>query len=104
LMGLMRAYSFHAAQGRLYLPLDILQKYGLTRENALANDARLQHVFSDLSTHIQRYLAQVELLQKGMKAGADAVFLPLALTRAYLKSPFDKDFSVMRKVWILWRS
>ena len=85
LAGLLRALPFHAARGKLYLPLDMVQAEGLSREDIFAgrgSDA-LRRVVGKIADRAREHL---DAARGATKPGrALAALLPAATVPAYLK-------------------
>ena len=85
--GLLRALPWHAARGQLYVPADLLQKHGVTREEIVSGavtpalcDALAE--MRALARH--HYDAAVKGVTQ-IEEGARAALMPLAVVPLYLK-------------------
>lgn len=101
LAGLMRAFPWHVAQGRLLVPpIETLARHGLTRERVVSGEGGLplRAALQDM-----RALAR-DHLRRGRAALADAprairpAFLPLALVPALLAAMERRDYDPYRTI------
>jgi phytoene synthase len=110
----LRLFRRHATRRQLYLPLDILQRYGAKPEEIFAGQAtpELRAALAEMRLHIRGHLTAAHDLLAAAPAAALAAFLPLALVRPLLKrmerrsyDPFgENDLAQWRRQWILWRA
>ncbi|WP_408647739.1 phytoene/squalene synthase family protein [Xanthobacter dioxanivorans] len=114
--GLLRAFPIHAARGQCYLPLDLLARHGIGRDDAVSGTVtpQLQAALADWRAQAARHLAAAR--DAAVKLGpADAVaapYLPLALVAgdlkalARVKDPFRQvgGLSPFRRQFALWRA
>ncbi len=109
--GLLRAFPLHAARGQLYVPLEILERYGAKPEDILAGrptgeiSAALAEMRRLAETHFDAYH------QASIPSAVATAFLPAALVPLYLKTlarsrdPFRvADVPQWRRQWALWRA
>jgi 15-cis-phytoene synthase len=109
--GLLRAFPLHAARGQLYVPLEILQRYGAKPEDILAGrpTAEISAALAEMrrlgETHLDAYR------QAAIPFAVAPAFLPVALVPLYLKAlarshdPFKvADPPQWRRQWALWRA
>jgi phytoene synthase len=112
--GLLRAFPWHARQGQLYLPLDLLAKHGVVREDVVSGRGGpgLVGAMADLRALARRHLAQARPLIASAPAAARPAFRPLALVEPYLRQmerrdydPFNTpvDLPQWRRIYALWR-
>ncbi len=112
--GLLRAFPWHARQGQVYIPADILAHHGVVRDDIVAGRGGpgLQAALADLRAVARRHLEQVRTLRGTIPSAAEPAFRPLALVEPYLKAmerrgydPFytEIDLPQWRKIWALWR-
>jgi len=115
LTGLLRALPWHARSGQVYLPADLLARYGVTREDIVTGRGGpgLKGACTELRTIARRHLAAYEAARDTIAPAARAAFLPLALVPAYLdamdRAGYDPLSSVVeiprwRRAWRLWRA
>lgn len=112
--GLLRALPIHAARRQLYVPMDLMQRYGAQPEDLFAGK---------VTTEIRAALAELRLLaRRRLAAARDLIgaappaiapaLLPVALVRPVLErmerrgyQPFDPpEIPQWRRQWTLWRA
>src|SRR5579872_164261 len=111
--GLLRALPIACARGQVYLPLDMLARNGVSREDLLARRdtpqlrAALREMRALARDHYEKALAA------RWPEALGAAFLPLALVPLYLKRmerpdyrPFETPVEApqWRRQWALWRA
>jgi len=112
--GLLRAFPWHARQGQVYVPVDILERHGVVRDDIVAGRGGpgLNGALADLRAVARRHLAQVRTLRPSIPVAAAPAFRPLALVEPYLKAMERRDYDPFhtpvdlpqwRKIWALWR-
>lgn len=110
--GLLRLMPIHRGRGQLYVPADMLQAVGVTREAFLANEDKSVHerVISVMTALAREHLAIFDKARKDLPKSLAPAFLPLALVPAYLEvietlrgRAVEKmaDFSAIRKHWLM---
>lgn len=114
--GLMRAFPIHAARGQCYLPLDLLARHGIGREEAVSGKVSpaLLAALSDWRSEARRHLAAARAAWAALPSSAPLAppFLPLALVDGDLKAlakvgdPFRElaGLSPLRRQFALWRA
>lgn len=111
--GLLRAFPIHARRGQCYVPLDLLKRHGLTREDAVSGTASpgLRAALAEMRVLARRhYEAAIEALA-GVEAVELPAFLPLMLVPgdlARMERPHDPFAAVpatsaFSRLWRLWR-
>lgn len=80
--GLLRAVPFHAAQGKIFLPLDLLAQYGVSPDRLQAGDKDivLVPVIRDLCHQVEARLQQLQTIDKKSLS-----WLYVLLTQIHLK-------------------
>ena len=114
IVGLLRALPIHSARNQLYLPADLLQRYGAQPGDVLAGNAttEVRAALAELRLLARRHLQQAHDLWPAMSASLAPVFLPLALVRPALGrmerrgyQPFRlSEMPQWRRQWALWRA
>ncbi|WP_375461597.1 phytoene/squalene synthase family protein [uncultured Enterovirga sp.] len=86
LTGLLRALPWHARQGRLYLPRDLLDRHGVTRDDIVLGRGGpgVVTVLADLRERARTHLATARSLQAALPAAIRPAFLPAALVASDL--------------------
>jgi phytoene synthase len=111
--GLLRALPWHARNGQVYLPKDILARHGVTRDDIVLGRGGPGFVaaLADMRALAREHLSQVAALRDTIPATIAPAFLPLALVPAYLtemeKPGYDAyrtlvDRPTWRKIATLW--
>jgi phytoene synthase len=111
--GLLRALPLASARGQVYLPMDVLMKHGLLREDMLArrDGPALRATLGEMRDLARAHLEKA-FAAKWPESSA-AAFLPLALVPLYLKRmeradyrPFETRVEApqWRRQWTLWRA
>jgi 15-cis-phytoene synthase len=111
LTGLMRALPIHAAKGRMYLPADMLHRYGTSPQRILAGvtDDGLEHVLTELHGKAREALDDSRRLLADQDAKTRAAFRPLALVEPYLSKLASRrhnplhDIAEINPLSRLWR-
>ncbi|MFG1462961.1 phytoene/squalene synthase family protein [Xanthobacter sp. DSM 24535] len=114
LTGLMRALPLHAARGQCFLPLDVLQRHGLTREDVVKRTSSpgLAAALAELRTRAAHHVAAASAAVSELPAQVVPAFLPLAIVPGDLgaleraKDPFGRIVGVppFLRAWTLWRA
>ncbi|HYY84995.1 MAG TPA: phytoene/squalene synthase family protein [Beijerinckiaceae bacterium] len=111
--GLLRAFPWHARQGRLYVPAAVLDAHAVTREEILAGRGGegLARALSDMRGVARRHLDAAHRHTTNLPPRIAPAFLPAALVPPYLQAmerpgyePFTTvvDVPQWRKLWTLW--
>jgi 15-cis-phytoene synthase len=113
--GLLRALPWHSARGQLYVPRDILKRFGASRTDiALARTtpeicAALAEMRNLARNHLEIFATRIA----GLPELSQAPFLPVALCELYLNQmdkrrydPFKTPIVLpqWRRQWALWRA
>ncbi len=112
--GLLRAMPWHARQGQVYLPADLLLRSGVTREDIVTGRGGpgLVGVAADMRKLARRHLDAYMTARGTIAPAARAAFLPVALVEPYLtameRPAYDPLNTVIeiprwRRLWRLWR-
>ena len=112
--GLLRALPIHAARGQLYLPADLMERYGAQSADVFAATAtmELRAVLAELRLVARHHLGAARGLLNDMAPEVAAALLPVALVRPALDRmerrsyrPFDpSELPQWRRQWVLWRA
>jgi len=114
--GLMRAFPIHAARGQCYLPLDLLARHGIGRDDAVSGKVspQLLAALAEFRAEATRHLAAARTAAErlGPAAAIAAPYLPLALVAGDLKAlarasdPFSTvaGLSPFRRQFAIWRA
>lgn len=113
--GLLRAFPWNAARGQLFIPLDILNAHGVTRQDVLSrrDGPGLRAALARMRAIARDHLAQARPPIGEVHWPASAAFLPAAVIELYLtrmeQPDYDPFASVIdapqwRRQWLLWRA
>jgi 15-cis-phytoene synthase len=112
--GLLQAFPVHAARGQLFLPLELLERHGVARQDFAARRAtpELRAAFAEMRLQARQQLAQAGRLADGIKAAALPALLPVALVRFVLDRMERADYDPFapvempqwRRQWRLWQA
>ncbi|SFK34973.1 phytoene/squalene synthase family protein [Methylorubrum salsuginis] len=113
--GLLRALPWHARQGQVYLPGDLLRKNGVTREDIVSGRGGpgLVRACAELRALARQHLASYQAARATIAPAARPAFLPAALVEPYLAAmerpgydPLNTSVEIARwrKIWRLWRT
>jgi 15-cis-phytoene synthase len=110
--GLLVAFPLHAGRRQLYVPIDLMRRYGGEPENVFAGHATpaLMAALSDLRDLARAHLSQIPVAD--IPAALVPAFLPAALVAPTLKrleqgaaDPFStRPLPQWRRQWVLWRA
>jgi len=108
----MRAFPLHAAQGRLYVPIELLSRHGAVPQDIFAGhpSAALNKVFADLRDVARQHLQAVQQHLAALPREALPALLPVALVRPTLDRLQRGDafapteISPWRRQWLIWRA
>ncbi len=112
--GLLRALPVHAARRQLYVPMELLQRYGAQAEDVFAGEAttELRAALAELRLRARKHLDAAQAMIRTMPPAIAPALLPVALVRPTLDRmerrryrPFSPaDLPQWRRQWILWRA
>jgi phytoene synthase len=112
--GLLRTLPIHSARGQLYLPADLMGRYGAQAADVFAGNAtiELRAVLADLRLQARHHLGAARGLLNDMLPEIAPALLPVALVRPALDRmerrfyrPFQpSELPQWRRQWILWRA
>jgi 15-cis-phytoene synthase len=114
LTGLMRALPWHASRGQLYLPKDLLDRYGVTRDDIVSGRGGpgVHRALAEMRELARGHLDKVRALRGTIPAVAAPAFLPVALIEGYLAQMEKPGYDPLRTIitlppwrqqWTLWR-
>jgi phytoene synthase len=112
--GVLQALPIHAARGQLYVPIEVLDRHGVSREDIAARPAtpELRAALGEMRLAAREHLAQAGRSAADMPAELLPVLLPIALVRPVLDrmehdayDPFvPPELAQWRRQWRLWRA
>ncbi len=112
--GLLRAFPWHAMRGQLFLPKELLLRYGATREDVVSGRGGpgVTAALADARAIARRHLARTRELRDTIAPAVAPALLPVALVDGYLSQmdrpgydPFTSvvQLPVWRRQWTMWR-
>jgi phytoene synthase len=112
--GLLRALPIHASRGQLYLPADLMQRYGAQSADVMAGKAttELRAVLAELRLRARQHLTAVKQALSAAPSEVLPALLPVVLVRPALDrmerrgyEPFaPAELPQWRRQWALWRA
>ena len=112
LTGLLRALPWHARQGRLYLPRDVLDRNGVTRDDVvrLRGGPGVVASVREIAAEARRHHAEARRLLAAVPKPLRPAFLPLATVPADLAAlgradplAVPKPGAPLGRLWRIWR-
>jgi 15-cis-phytoene synthase len=112
---LLRTFALHASRRQLYVPVEILQRHGVSADDIHAGrpSPGLPAALGELRGHARRHLKKAHDLMPATPRSTWAAFLPVVLVPLYLDrmehadyDPFRTAIDVpqWRRQWALWRA
>ncbi|HEY8565373.1 MAG TPA: phytoene/squalene synthase family protein [Beijerinckiaceae bacterium] len=112
--GLMRAFPWHARRGQVYVPTEILERHGVSREQLVAGQGGpgLLAALAEMRALARTHLDRARALRASVKGAIGPAFLATALVPLYLgafeRPGYDPYKTVVdapswRKQLALWR-
>jgi phytoene synthase len=112
--GLIRALPLHTSRGQIYLPADLMQRYGAQPADVLAGKAttEIRAVLAELRLRARQHLGAMRPFLGAAPAEVLPALLPVALVRPALDrmerrsyAPFaPSELPQWRRQWALWRA
>jgi len=108
----LHALPMHAVRRQLYVPVELLQRHGVSLEAVFArqSSAGLTAALAELRALARRHLAQVRVYAPKLAPQALPAVLPVAPVRSSLdrldrSDAFaPKEISLWRRQWLIWRA
>ncbi|MGB7078011.1 MAG: phytoene/squalene synthase family protein [Xanthobacteraceae bacterium] len=112
IVDLLRALPLHVARHQLYVPVELLQRHGVTPEAVFARQSSdgLNAALAELQDLAWQYLAAVRQALPSLPPQALSAVLPVALVRPSLNRLQRSDAFAPREVpswwrqWLIWRA
>ena len=112
--GLLRAFPIHAARRQLYVPAEVMQRYGAQADDVFAGKAttELRAALAELRLRARQHLAAA----RDLAGAAPPVIMPALLPVALVRPALDRmerrgyqrfrpaELPQWRRQWILWRA
>ena len=110
--GLLEALPVDTARGRLYVPIEVLDRHGVTREDLAVGQAtpQLRAALGEMRRKARGHLAEAARLAADLPTALLPAVLPIALVRPVLDhmerhDPFAPGrLAQWRRQWHLWRA
>ena len=115
LSGILRALPWAVGRGQVFLPVDLMNRHGLTRESLLARQVGepLRAVLADVRALARSHMDAARRAAESAPPAVRMAMTPAALVEPYLAAseraasdPFRMavDISPLRRIWTLWRA
>jgi len=112
IISVLRSLPLHAARRQLYVPIELLERHGVSREDifAGASSAGLNAALADLRSLARGHLQALRECVTELPREALPAFLAVALLRPWLDRLDRRDafaleaISPWRRQWLLWRA
>lgn len=109
---LLTTFPFHASRGRLYIPLEVLDRHGVPPADIFAGkeSAALTAALAEMRDHARRWFREFADASMNAAVRVAPAYLPVALVPLYLDRlervpPFrTMDVPQWRRQWALWRA
>jgi phytoene synthase len=113
--GLLRAFALHASRGQVYLPLDLLARHGIAREEIVSGRgaAGLAAALAEMRARARGHYQEASRRMASLPREAVLALLPLELVPLYLDRMEEVDYDPFktpvevpqwRRQWTLWRA
>jgi 15-cis-phytoene synthase len=114
LAGLLRAFPWHARRGQVFIPNQLLQTVGVSREDIVSgkDSEALRAALADMRARARHHLREASLRIKELPVALKPAFVPLASVEPYLARMERKDYAPFSsvidtthwmRVWRIWR-
>ncbi len=114
MVGLLAAFAHHARRGQLYVPLELLEQHGSSREELARKDASvaLRTALAEFRIIARAHLARARELMTTTPAHLVPAYLPVALAGTTLARMERRDYDPFapveiapwRRQWLIWRA
>jgi 15-cis-phytoene synthase len=112
--GLLKAFPVHAARGQLFLPLEVLQRHGASRQDVAGGQAtpQLRAALTELRQRARDHLREAQKLLAAAPSAVLPALLPVALAAPTLARMERRDYNPFvpvelapwRRQWLIWRA
>jgi 15-cis-phytoene synthase len=113
--GLLRALPWHARRGQIYVPQDVLERNGVTRDDIVSGRGGpgLAAALADMRALARDHYERAWAVRGTITPAVTPAFLHVALVSAYLNAMERRDYDPLRTVveipqwrrlWLLWRA
>jgi 15-cis-phytoene synthase len=112
--GLLKAFPIHAARGQLFVPLELLERHGVERQDLTGRQATpgLRLALAELRLCARRHLSRARDLIATAPSAVLPALLPVALAGPTLARMERRDYDPFvpveiapwRRQWLIWRA
>src|SRR5262245_26427617 len=112
--GLLKAFPVHAARGQLFVPLEVLERHGASRQDVAGGRAtpQLRAALAELRQRARHHLRAAQELIAAAPPAVLPALLPVALAAPTLArmerrgyDPFvPTEIAPWRRQWLIWRA
>jgi 15-cis-phytoene synthase len=112
--GLLKAFPVHAARGQLFLPLEVLERHGASRQDVADGRAtpQLRAALGELRQRARHHLREAQELLAAAPPAVLPALLPVALAAPMLARMERRDYDPFvpvelapwRRQWLIWRA
>lgn len=113
--GLLRALPWHARRGQVYIPAEVLDRYGVTRDDIVQGRGGpgLLSALADIRALARLHISKMAALTGTIVPRIAPAFLPVALARGYLAQMEKRGYDPLRSIielppltrmWTLWQA
>ncbi|MBL4801143.1 MAG: squalene/phytoene synthase family protein [Emcibacter sp.] len=97
-VGIIRAIPYHLSLKKNFIPLDLMEKYGIAPRKFLSPDdlGPVKEILQELCQQAERHLQYLSNNKKHINTDVRSVYLLSALTREYLKTIKKADYNPFR--------
>jgi len=113
-VNILSGFPRHTARGQLYIPAELLDRYGVDRDGIFTGKAtfELRAALAELRLHARRHLAAADALRSSLSPEALPAFLPAALIRPTLARMERRGYEPLalgelplwQRQWQIWRA
>jgi phytoene synthase len=98
--GLLRALPWHVRRGQVYVPRDVLERRGVTRDDIVSGRGGpgLLSALADMRAAARDHLERARKLRPTIPPAIAPAFLPLALVPGYLAAMERRGYDPLRSV------
>lgn len=112
---ILRAFRIHAARGKVYIPSDVLQKYGVDRDDIFngQESPALKAVFAKMHDWARMHIRDMQRGMHDLDPSFIPILLPVFLVEPYLHVMERSDYTIFssdmnipqwRRQILLWRA
>jgi phytoene synthase len=108
--GILRSFGRHASRRQLYVPLEVMERHQVSREDIFAAQGSepLLAALAEMRGIARRHLAAAQVKLESAPPEILPAFLPIALVGPQLRRMerpgYRHQISPWRRQWLLWRA